>query len=384
MRIAFYSDTYLPAIDGVVTSMLNAKKGLEARGHEVFIFAACKPGEKKKYSDRHTFLFTGFKFRPYPQYSVAAFPYHSMIHLKSLKVDIIHVQTPFVMGFNGMLAAKLGRYPLVGSFHTLYNSKSLSVYYPRFLRNLSQKGVWRYIKFFFRRCNTTVAPTGVIANQLRKARIPNVVTVPNSVDLSVFNPKVSGDAVRKQLNVKSREKLVLYLGRVSKEKRIEVFIKAAHVIVKKRSDVKFLIGGTGPMLKHYEDYAKRLGMSYSMHFMGFVDPKVLPNVYAACDVLCIPSTFETQGVVSLEAMACGKPVVGANAVALKELIKNRFNGEKFKADSYSDCAKKIEKVLNDCQSYRKGALKTAQDFSIEKVTDKLIEVYKSTIANDGT
>src|SRR5271157_5810983 len=125
-NIAFYSDTYLPAVDGVVTSMLNFKKELERRGNKVYIFASKKGmGRKSRANEaRDVFLYPGVDFKPYPQYSVAVFPYYSLLKLRSLDVDIIHAQTPFVMGFSGLLAAKLAGTPLVGSYHTLISSKS--------------------------------------------------------------------------------------------------------------------------------------------------------------------------------------------------------------------------------------------------------------------
>jgi 1,2-diacylglycerol 3-alpha-glucosyltransferase len=380
-NIAFYSDTYLPAMDGVVNSMLNFKRELERRGNKVYIFSSKKGmrGRGAAGASKDVFLYPGVDFKPYPQYSVAVFPYHSLLKLRSLDIDLIHAQTPFVMGFNGLMAAKLGRYPLVGSYHTMIGSKSLAAYYPknRMLKKFYSTYIWKYTKFFYNRCDATIAPSRVIESLLRRHDIKNTALVPNSIDTKRFSPKVDGSAMRERLGIGDGDRMVLYLGRISTEKKIEVMLRAAKSIRARRKDVSFVIGGTGPALEHYHHMAKRLGILDSVKFLGFVGDKSLPSLYAASDALCIPSTFETQGIVSLEAMACGKPVVAADYLALHEIVENGRNGERFQAGNYIACAKKIEKVLNNCESYKKQALSTANDFSVGKVTDRLLKVYDS-------
>jgi 1,2-diacylglycerol 3-alpha-glucosyltransferase len=376
-NIAFYSDTYLPAVDGVVTSMLDFKKELERRGHNVYIFASCKIRNKKKYETKNIFLYPGLEFKPYPQYSVALFPYYSSLKLKELGIDIVHSQTPFIMGFNSLIAAKLGRYPLIGSFHTMINSKSLSTYYPknRTLRKIYTRYVWKYTKFFYRRCNVTIAPSEAIARFLKTHEIRNVRVVPNGINTKRFDSRISGEGMRERLKLGSGDEVILYLGRMSKEKRIDILLKACSMIFKKRRNSRLIMGGTGPALEEYKRMARRLGIQSRVKFLGLVDSKVLPEVYAASDLLCLPSTFETQGIVSLEAMAMGKPVVGADYLALKDLIVNGKNGERFRSGDYAACASKIEKVLNSISIYTRDAVSTARSYSIERAADKLLKTY---------
>ncbi len=383
LGIAFYTDSYLPAVDGVVTSILNFRSELERRGHDVYIFSSCKLGTKA--NEKNVFLYQGVDFKPYPQYSMAIFPYNSMMKLKDLNVDIIHAHTPLIMGFAGLMSAKLGRYPMVGSYHTIINNRSVvEDYYPKNkqLKRFTSKYLLKYIQFFYRRCNATTVPSATIGKMLEGyGGIDNISVVPNSIDLGVFNPKADGDLVRERLRISSREKMVLYLGRLSKEKKIEVMLKAASVISKKRNDVKFIIGGTGPAEAYYKAMSRRLGLQKHVRFIGHVPREALPNLYASSDMLCLPSTFETQGIVSLEAMATGKPVVGADYLALSELIRSGKNGEKFRPGDYIGCANKIEKVLNDSSPYIREALSTAKEFSVRKVTDRLLDVYDLVLSN---
>ncbi len=383
LNLAFYTDTYEPAIDGVVSSITNFKKELESRGHSVYIFTSSKL-MSKQHKRKDVFLYPGLGFKPYPQYSVALFPYSSSLKLNKLDIDLIHAHTPFFMGIAGMMSAKLGKYPIVGSFHTMLNNRSVvNDYYPKNiqLRKFTSKYLWKYVVFFYKKCNATTSPSDIISSMLVKHGIPKVSTVPNSVDPNYFNMKVDGNNFRQSLGIKDSEKVVLYVGRLSKEKKLEVLLKSAKYMLKRSSNIKFLVAGSGPAELHYKNMARRLKLE-NVQFLGSINRQKLPEVYAASDVFCIPSTFETQGIVALEAMASGKPVVCADYLALKELVVNGKNGEKFTPGDYLACSKKIEKALNNSDTYIKEAVNTAMRFSPSKVTDKLLEVYNSALNQD--
>ena len=153
-------------------------------------------------------------------------------------------------------------------------------------------------------------------------------------------------------------------------------IKAAKRLSKKK--IKFLIAGTGPAHERYREMVAHSSLSNVVSFAGFVNDADLPKYYAASDLFCMPSTFETQGIVSLEAMASGKPVVGADYLALKDIIVDGKNGEKFKPGSSVDCAGKIEKVINNIGAYR-GMFETAKKYSVERCTDRLLETYEKVL-----
>ncbi len=377
LRVAFFSDTYLPAVDGVVTSMLNFKKELKKKGHKIFMFVAGDSAAKRKYQNDDVFIVQGINFKPYPQYKVAVFPYMSMIKINALDIDIIHAQTPFAMGLAALMSAKILGKPIIGSYHTLVDNKDIiGSYYPKNkrIRYVAEIAARQYIKFFYSSCDCVFAPSGTIKRILEKKGIKNVYIVPNSVDIKRFNPEVSGQNIRRALKLRNSQKVILYVGRISREKKLEVLLNAAHALNMKRDDIVFVIGGHGPALEYYKRMAEKLKLD-NLKFVGFIENKKLAEYYAACDVFCIPSTFETQGMVALEAMACGKPVVGADYLALKELIKNGKNGEKFKPGSHSECARKIEKVLNSSDKYTNCAIDTANEFSLERTTQRMLDLY---------
>ena len=377
LRIAFYTDTYLPAVDGVVTSILNSKEELERRGHEVYIFTSGDNRRKPVVEiERNVFAVPGVKLKKYPQYRLAVFPFLTSVKLSEVKPDIIHSHTPFTMGLSALLMAKINRLPIAGTFHTFFTDRRVLEEYgtdSEIGKRMMIKYSWPYAKFFYTKCNRVLAPSETTERILNKHGIGNTVVVPNSVDMRKYNQNVGGESVRKSITRSGKDRIVLYVGRMSKEKRIEVILKAARRM--KGSSVKFVFVGTGPSIHHYHQMAVRYGLRDMVRFTGFVDSAVLPKYYAAADVFCTASTFETQGVVLLEAMASGKPVVGADSLAIKEIIKNGKNGEKFRPNDGRDCARKLEKVINNVASY-KGMAETAKMYSVKIATDMLLKVYK--------
>jgi len=382
LRIYFYTDTFLPAVDGVVTSMLNIKKELEARGNDVYIITPSSPGSKA-IAEMHNHVITvpGIRFKRYPQYSLALLPFIAPLKLNLEIPDITHLHTPFFMGFYGLLYAKLNRVPVVGTFHTLFTSADVIKEYAistKATQGILIKYAWPYARYFYNKCNIVIAPSAATERLLQAQHITNTIVVPNSVDLERFNSKVDGSAVRKRILREGFKSIVLYVGRISKEKNIETMIEAGRVLKGKK--IKFVLVGTGPAMSFYKNMVDSKGLGNMFEFEGFVNDSELPKYYAASDLFCIPSTFETQGIVSLEAMACNKPVVGADYLALKDLILNGKNGEKFHPLNGEDCAKKIERVLNNLDSY-KTMIETAKEYSINKIADRLLNVYSS-LLND--
>jgi glycosyltransferase involved in cell wall biosynthesis len=382
LKIAFYTDTFLPAVDGVVISILNFRKELQRRGHEVHVFAGGTAASKEAvrgYKNIH--IIRGVKFKKYPQYSIALLPFYSTLSAMNTRFDINHAQTPFMVGTQGLLRSKLNKTPMVGTFHTMFMDESTIKEYTfdnKVLQRFVMKYSWHYARLFYNNCNEVIAPSRTIQELLAKNGIDGADIVPNSVDLERFNAKVDGSAVRRKLGYRDGDKVVLYAGRVSREKRIETLIRAARLIKEER--VKFLVVGSGPAYDHYKAMVRKEGLGHKFTFTGFVENRSLPAYYASADAFCIPSKFETQGIAPIEAMACGKPVIGADFLALRELIVNGKNGEKFRPDDQYDCARKIRKVINNTSSYNDMS-NTARLYSLENTTDRLLEAYKRILDN---
>jgi 1,2-diacylglycerol 3-alpha-glucosyltransferase len=377
LKIVFFTDSFLPAVDGVVTSILSFKKELEQRGHTVYIFAsgnsATKEMLKKLKFNKNIFIVRGSQFKKYPQYNIALFPFNIPIKINEIQPDIIHAHTPFAMGGFALAIAKINKIPIVSTFHTLFTDKFvINEYFSRYALNIIQKYSWKYASFYYNKCNGVIAPSDSIKEVLNKKGIKNIYTISNGVDLSRFNTNVDGSKIRMQFH-SGNKKIVLYVGRLSKEKRLETLFKAAKIL--KNEKILFVIVGKGPAYDYYKKIVNKLNLG-NVIFIGFVNDILLPKYYAACDIFCIPSTFETQGIVAIEAMACGKPVVAADSLALKKIIIEGINGEKFRANNSKDCAKKIKIALNTKYKHIEN---TVSNYSIKNTTDSLITFYKDII-----
>ncbi len=373
--IALYSDTYLPACDGVVSSIVNFRGELLRRGYEVYLFVSGGPGRSRPHAgEDNVFVIKGMRFKRYPQYSFALFPFMASLKINEINPDVIHAHTPFFVGVSALMTARLNKIPMVGTFHTMVTDEDVIREYAAsnpIVHRLLKKYAWSYARFFYTRCNTVTAPTMTMCRLLSMHGIHGAKCVPNSVDIGRFSPSVDGAQIRRKLFGDWDGATVLYVGRLSKEKKVDTMIRAMAHLRERR--IRAVIVGTGPAEHYYRRIAARMHLD-NVKFAGFVPNGALPGYYAAADLFCMPSTFETQGIAAIEAMASGKPVVGADHLALKELIHDGKNGEKFAPGDSSDCARKIETVINNMDSYN-TMRKTAEKFSIERATDRLLEIY---------
>lgn len=163
------------------------------------------------------------------------------------------------------------------------------------------------------------------------------------------------------------------------EKNLEVLIRAALLVAEEEPKVKFLIVGTGPAASHYRELARKSGVERYFTFTGFVDDRWVPSYYACADAVVVPSKFETQGLVTLEAMACGKPVAGADYLATKEVVRDGVDGFLFDPDDAEDCAEKVVAALKAGAKLRRAAREAAGNYSIGKCTDRLLALYEELV-----
>jgi len=379
MKIAFYTETYLPNKDGVVTSILSFRNVLENMGHEVYIFCAGDRKAKSENKDPRVFYHIAAPFRPYPTYKIALFPFLSNRKIKSLGVDVIHSHGMASMGMAALEAAKSQKRPLVGTFHTLIPEATHYLSKRAAIKKMAERFAWRYIKWYYNMCDATIAPSLVIKEMLEDHGVRNARVIPTGINIERFNPKVSGESLRRKLGLEDN-KVVLNLGRLVLEKNLDVLINSALLVLEEIPECKFLIIGQGPAAGYYKRLIKKNGLEKWFLFINaIISSDKIPLFYAASDVFVIPSKFETQGLVVLEAMACGKPVVGADYLALKEIIKENYNGAKFDPDSPEECAEKIIMVLRNKNKFKSNARKTAEEFSIERCANKLVKLYEELI-----
>lgn len=372
MKIGFFTDTYLPNVDGVVTTLVNYRTELQKRGDEILVFSSGDSKAREANKDPQVYFFKSIKFPPYPQYKIALFPFDSSNIARKNGVELVHCHALASMGLAAIKTSRDLHVPLLGTFHTM-----VPVAANKILGKTAERILWKAVKLFYSKFDLVTCPTRTVQDILKSKGVDSIV-VPNAVNTVKFNPSIDGRTVR---NIVGADKIVLVAGRVSQEKNVDLIVRAAPEVLKQTrgTTVKFVVTGDGPARKQVEKLVQAEGLAKNFVFTGFVKGDDLASYYAACDCFVTASTFETQGLALLEAMACGKPVVGADSMAIPEALKNGRNGFLFKPGSEMECAEKIEKVLNmgktDYARMSKNARATAEGFSIPKSTGKLQKVY---------
>jgi 1,2-diacylglycerol 3-alpha-glucosyltransferase len=361
LKIALMTDTYHPQVNGVVSSIDTIAEEV-GKKHEVRIFAPTKA--------KYAHGFRSVTFHPYPDYKIALVRPRSVARIfRKEGMDIVHVHTPFSLGLVGVGAARELALPVVGTFHTLlpeythYISKSLGF----LLRRLA----WRYVRWFYNRCNAVTTPSSPIRRSLVERGLKNVHVIPNAVNVNLF---------RQEERPPNENPCILFVGRLGREKKIEVLVDAAPKILKEHPKAKFRIVGMGVREGWYKNLVRKRGLTGSFVFERYLKLPDLVDAYRVCDVFAMPSDTETQGLVTLEAMACGKPVVGADARGLKDVITHDVDGYLFQPGSSDELADYVLGLLADEGLRRKmgkRAREKAEKFSSEKIGEQWIRFYSS-------
>lgn len=377
LRIAMFTDTYLPTRDGVVTSILTTKRKLEELGHKVFLFAP----EPDNDADRENgvYYFRAHSFRKYPGYRIAIYPSNKCEILEDLDIDVIHTHGLLAMAVRSMFAGRVLRKPVVVSFHTMITEASK--YYAKLPipDPLIDRLFWVYLRQLLERADAVIVPTKAIRSELSEyaPNMKRIEVIPTGVDCSLFKPEVDGTAIRKKYGL-DREKIVLNVGRIAWEKNLELILDGFSVLRSRNSDIWLMIVGDGPAREHYMKRAEELGFADRTIFTGFVPDSELSQYYAASDAFVMASKFETQGIVVLEAMACGKPVAGINYRAVAEIVEHGVNGYLFDENPES-CANAMENALKSPDHVRAAARQRAEEYSITDSIKDLVKIYQFAI-----
>lgn len=401
MRIAVFTDTYYPNVDGVVVSVDNSTRLLSER-HKILIFAPEYKGFKdvNKGNIRVLRLFS-VKCPSYDTFRIA-FPNILKCNnlIKRFKPDIIHVHTPGLVGVAGLICAKRNSIPAIATYHTLASetltylspyrlmridavvdaikkkgmSRMLKTFRTGRVKQVSEtfpkKIVWKAMIMFHNHFNLVTAPSESIAHELKRHGLKTRVTVlSNGLDLKRFKPKK---------NYKSSSPRILYVGRLGYEKNIEILLRAMKLVLKNSPKAALTIVGQGPAMESLKRLASELGMQRSVKFTGFVKNEKLPKIYQSHDVFVTASTFETQGIVIIEAMASGLPVVGVNKYAVPDIVKHGKNGFVAEPGDYEEIARFIIKLIEHERlrhTMGKRSVELSREHELSRVVKKMEDVY---------
>jgi 1,2-diacylglycerol 3-alpha-glucosyltransferase len=274
------------------------------------------------------------------------------------------------MGLAAISYARMKGIPAMASLETLIPDGVHYVLPISGLHGLGKAVGWAYLRWFYSKFELVTAPSrhaqGLMAQNGIEAEL-----LPSPVDTRKFRPASQGMAVRRRLGLEGRG-IILSVGRVVKEKNYSLLIGAAKRM--RGADAVFLVVGKGPYLEGFKREVAASGLSSSFYFAGFVPDALLPAYYNAADCFVFPSSFETQGLSALEAMACGKPVCALENTPMSELIVEGRNGFAFSGEE--ECAVKLERCLQNSGRMAAQARATAEKYSIPKCTEKLLSCYR--------
>ncbi|MDY6770516.1 MAG: glycosyltransferase [Candidatus Nanohaloarchaea archaeon] len=363
MKIALFTDTYLPTVNGISYAIHNWKEELESRGHEATIVCPA-PG-----SDEDDVTFASINFPFYQGFRASVFP--PVTHDFS-EYDVVHLNSFFGAGLYGMWAATKHNLPVVATVHTPIEEYleyiSSSTLFQKFAYSIYHE--WE--TYLINKSNRCLTPTAAVRDEVKNDVLQDIHVLSNGVDTEFFRPQ-DDTAFREEFGIDD-ERVIGYTGRLGREKRLDELIALAD-----RFDGTILIGGDGPMREQYRNLAR--GQD-NVIFTGFIDRERLPELYSCLDIFVFPSRVETEGLVGLEANACGTPVVGADAGGLRNAIEDGRNGYHYEPGNVADLHDKIEKAYSSLDDLTAGAREAANTKSLEQTVDRLLEHYGDVTALD--
>ena len=378
MRIAFFADSYKPYLSGVTNSVEIMANELRRLGHRVYVFAPRYPGHID--NDPDIIRFPSFS-GGYPKFRLAV-----PIVRQVPEVDIIHSHSPFQAGLLAHFVARRRRVPFVYSFHTLFTRY---VHYARFVPPaLAKMGIVAYLRAFCRGADQIVTPSEMAKRVLRAWRIDQPITViPSGVELQKYPADLAATRqhLRHKYGIGEHEKVLLYAGRLSKEKNIPFLLKAFSQLSTDHCSL-VLVGG-GPLLSQLRTPNSELPtpnsqLSKSIILTGEIDYPEILSYYTMGDIFVFSSLTETQGLVLAEAKAAGLPVVALFAGGLTGTVRSGIDGYLVGRDPAA-FVEHVKRLLDDDGLRRKMSLAAAADvrarFSSFVVAKQIESVYNSLI-----
>ncbi len=377
MKIAFFTDSYLPNVDGVVTSICNYRSQLEKLGHEVYIFSPGTKQQKEGNTDSRVHYFTSTAFKPYPDYRIALFNFLAPVKMvKEYGIDIIHSHGIATTGLAAIRSSQKLGIPALATFHTLVPNASHYITSNQQLQNIVHGVAWKYLTWYYSHYKKILAPSAFAKKLLEERGIKNVSIQPSGINYGKYRAVFGTEdaEARKYLKLKKKDRMIIFVGRIALEKNLEDLIGVAPTLVNKIPDLRIVLVGKGPALEHYKQLAKKTGLEQHFIFTGYLDDDLLVKLYPAADAFIFPSRFDTQGLAVVEALAAGVPAIVKSGSAVSEYIEEGKNGYLY-SDGF-ELVEKIVSVVSESKNMRSYASNSATKFDIAKTTEELLSTYK--------
>lgn len=348
MRIMIVTDQYPPMVGGVPTVTHGLAVDFANRGHRVWVVAPSFGARDVQRVEQkvRVYRFSSFEWPTYEGLRIPFLPFVPIRNLlKKTDPDIIHIHSPVVLGNIAQILAGGLRKPVIATNHYLPINLSRSLTSDPLLGKPFSNITFSYLVHFCNRCEYVTTPTATALNLLYEhgLRTP-AQAISNGIDLKRFCPGERDEEVRQRLKLPADRPIVLYVNRLHAEKRANVLLDAA---AKMKGIGHVAIAGTGPAEAELHAQAEQLQLGDRVTFLGYVCDADLVPLYRLADIFVIPSEGELQSLVTMEAMACGLPVIAANAYALPELVHHKENGFLFQPGNSDELASQIDILLGD-------------------------------------
>ncbi|MDF9408874.1 MAG: GDP-mannose-dependent alpha-mannosyltransferase [Pelotomaculum sp. PtaB.Bin013] len=359
MRVAIFTDTFIPQVNGVAGNTGRLADALTKREIPCMVLS---PDTGYEGGQGYNVYFTRrFSFPAYPECKIALPNYLKMCRqLDLFKPDLIHLVTQFSIGLCGLRYACSTSIPVISSYHTNF-PQYLSYYRLAFLT----PWVWKYFRWFHNKCLKNYCPSETTMKLLKENGIRNLDLCGSGVDIALFNPNKRSPAFISKIGADNKT-ILLYVGRLAKEKDLDMLMEAVRVLNNSFQDICLVVTGDGPLTKTLKRNAPE-----NVIFTGYLNGEELAEAYASSDIFVFPSTTETYGNVILEAMASGLPVVAPYSGGIQENLIDKYNGLTCRPRNYGDIVAAVT-MLKENDQLREALGNQARTFALKKSWDKIL------------
>ena len=373
MKIAFFTETFLPKVDGIVTRLTKTIDNLVQKGDEVVVF--CPEGCPTEYKGAKIIGVAAMPLPLYPELKLGLPGPAVSDALENFKPDLIHVVNPAVLGLGGIWLAKSNNIPLIASYHT-----HLPKYLEHYGMGMLEPLLWELLKAAHNQALLNLCTSTAMVEELESKGIKRTALWQRGVDTETFKPEFRNQKIRNKLLGKYPDKnsLLIYVGRLSAEKQIE----RIKPVLEEIPDACLALVGDGP----YRNQLEKIFENTQTNFIGYLSGEELASAYASGDIFLFPSSTETLGLVLLEAMAAGCPVIGANKGGIPDIINDGVNGCLYDPDGVdqgkSSLIEATKKILNNNtkkENMRIEARNESEKWNWSQATLQLKKYYEETL-----
>jgi glycosyltransferase involved in cell wall biosynthesis len=380
MHIAYFTNTYLPVVSGVVRSVQSFRDALSSLGHNVFIFA-----QEDDYEDTEPFIFRYPSLRlPLPVDIPAALPVSSFMDqlIPKLRLDVIHTHHPFLLGQTAASKARDLNLPLVFTFHTQYHEYTHYVPFSQEqVQEFLKDRVMNWLREYMRKCQHIVIPSesmrSILVNDY--GLVDHFTVIPTGIDIAPYK-EADGSPLRTEWGWPD-DKVIISVGRLAEEKNWGTLLQAFALALKEQQNLRLVLVGDGPQAQTLRQLADELGITERVLFTGSLPFAQVPTYLKAADLFAFASVTETQGLATLEAMAAGLPVVAVSGPGTSDIVDEGVQGYLVQNDPQDLAKRLVELICNpDAMSeFKTASLKKSRTFDNKRLARKMLKVYEQAI-----